>query len=99
MSAAAGVPYWLKCQLFGAHELEIGMKLTLLDKAFYRGVLLGLQHIRHVDCSVTYAALIKDAGPKQVVAVAKEEDALEWSGLLHYRWADKSGRCTPQRAQ
>lgn len=74
------------------------MKLSDTDKAFYRGILFGLQHIRGLDCSVTYRSLIRDAGPRNVVAVAKEDDALEWSGLIYYGWADKAGRCTPHRA-
>lgn len=74
------------------------VKISDEDKAFYRGVLVGLQHIRGLDCSVTYRELMRDVGAENVVRVAAEEDALEWSGLLYYRWADKSGRYTPHRA-
>lgn len=73
-------------------------KLHDEEKAFYRGVLIGLQHIRRRDCSVTYRALMRDVGGENVVRAAVEEAALEWSGLLYYKWADRLGRYTPHRA-
>lgn len=73
-------------------------QLSIEDRAFYRGILIGLQHISGHGYDVLYRELIREAGPKSVVAVAKEEHALEWSGLIKYKWCDKNGRYTPNRA-
>lgn len=74
------------------------MTITEEDYCFLRGVLLGLQHIAMHDQETIYHECVRDAGPTaDLVAVAKREDAIEWSGLRRYGYCDSLGRLRSRR--
>lgn len=51
-----------------------------------------LQHIHTFDEGTMFDGVVKDVGAASLVLVAIEEEALEWSGLVRYGYATKTGR-------
>lgn len=69
------------------------------EKAFYRGVLIGLQLMHSHDTEVMFHEFVREVGAKPLVKVAQEEDALEWSGLARYGYVTKAGRLNARNAR
>ncbi len=67
------------------------------DKNILFGILLCLQDLYSHDEEVIYREMMDKHGHKDLLTIAKEEEALEWSGLIHYGYCDSLGRYTPNK--
>lgn len=93
--AALPQPYmqhWINCP-FESINLYTEQHLQQhANKAFFRGALIGLQHMFGHDAETMYREFVADVGAAALVRAAKEEDAIEWSGLRRYGYCDSLGR-------
>jgi len=60
------------------------MKLSRKDKAFYSGLITALALVALYDEETLYREIVNTCDEKELIQAAREEEELEYSGLIKY---------------
>jgi len=62
----------------------------LNEASFYAGILSALAILYLHDAETIFDEIVQATGEDQLVAQARTDGAMRWSGLSHYRYGRKS---------